>query len=149
MHELLWKSDYLTLNDNDWFCPVGGTEPYAGLFWYYKEVLQHLRKADRKRKQRMHEEALCLAFDAGALFREMQIRAAHGEFYLKSEMTRERQTAAGKSNKLRDDELAQERWRFHFQKGLTKTEAAWQAAEDLKCSEATIRRAFGGSYPAS
>ena len=147
MRELLWRHDYLTPNNDDWLCPEDSSKPYVGLFWYYKEVLQHLHKADRKRKQRMHEEALCLAIDAGSLFREMQIRAAHSEFYLKSEMTRERQAAAGKANKIRDDALAQERWRFYFQTGLTKTEAGWQAAEDLKCSEATIRRAFGGSYP--
>ena len=149
MRELLWKNDYLTPNDNDWLCPKGSAVPFIGLFWYYGEVLERLQKADRKRKQRMHEEALSIAFDAGSLFREMQIRAAHGDFFLKSEMIRESQSAAGKANKSRNDALAQERWRFHLQSGFSKTEAGWQAAKELKCSEATIRRAFGGSYPSS
>ena len=149
MERLLWRGGYLEISHGQWLCPKGAHDPHEGLMWYVQEIGERLRLAERRTKQKLIAEAMCMALEAGQLLGEMDVKAAHDDFFKKAQLTRQAQSEGGKSNKNkgRDDNKARELWWVYVRQGFPKTEAGWQAAKDLKCSEPTIRRAFGGSYP--
>ena len=149
MREILWSKDYITFDDVTWFCPKGYNDPFEGLFWYYQEVCERLAKAERKLKHKMFAESASLAFEAGELFSEMKLKAAHDEFFSKAQATRQSQSDGGaKRKKLHDPELAKETWWKYRNQGYKKADAGRAAGRELGLSERTIRRSFEGeSYP--
>lgn len=151
---LLWRKGHFRISRfaEQWIGPPGLGEPHKGLFWYYSRVIRWRIAANhfvnspfRSSRQR----AMFCALKMGQTFTEMELRAAHNDFHVKSQLTRDSQSAGGKKNRAApSDEQRRAAWWKYRQQGMGKVDAGWAAADELGLSEPSIRRAFPNDrYP--
>jgi len=147
VEHLLWSNGYVEIDFGRWLIPKGGDEPYSGFWWYSEEIGRHVDQAKKLEAAGRAQEAMLHAFEVGELIEEFRLKAAHDEFFERQERIVVAQVDYALSRRRHTNAERQERWRHYRTDGHKKTQAGILAGQDLGCSEATIRNAFGGTYP--
>lgn len=150
-HRLLWQTGHFEYNPYEgWVGPEGMNEPHVGLYWYYMRIVRWwlaCRHYYQISSRTAHSRAMFCALRLGQTFTAMEIRAHHNNQFIKTQRTRDSQTAAGRASQKVSRELRRDTWWEYRRMGYTAVKAGEQAGEKLGVSERTIRRAFDDEYP--
>lgn len=145
----MWVANCYPIEWENWLIPQGHNAPREGLVWYARELRRAVDNAEKQRQMDNSEAAMLHAFQAGALYSELEVRLAHGEKFDKYEAVSLSQRDAALARRIVPDEARRETyWRFR-KDGHKRSEAGKLAGQELGLSEGSIRNAFPDSkYPA-